>query len=355
MSAFETNAPLFEKFLKSIKDLPADGGGSQRNAHFIARNFLLEEHLDPLRVASYVAQLAGRAPRDLDEWRAMHDRPAGYLGKHVFLRPEGVHDHRYVNPTDPAVCPETFRAPLALIGSEIDLDTPLIRLVAVDYIATSAIATSGSIMSARRRTKEVFDLGKRVVADPSDVAAQSELQSIFDDSFTDADYRPVFAAFRQDVSEELQDVKDPLWANKLRNQLGLFHIRQLHPPGLPRSVFLFAYNMRDVPQVKGEADRRPLAVPAVLDQRLCEAFCPAPLGKQSGWIMNLIPGGNSDPVREVLHPRMPLQVKHLIRVGEVTEPVSEDLSRARGDHLFLLRILTERDDYGADTDSDLLL
>jgi hypothetical protein len=50
---------------------------------------------------------------------------------------------------------------------------------------------------------------------------------------------------------------------------------------------------------------------------------------------------------------MPLEPKHLFRVGTVTTPVPDYLGHARRDHLLWLRLLSNREDYAAATDSDL--
>jgi hypothetical protein len=50
---------------------------------------------------------------------------------------------------------------------------------------------------------------------------------------------------------------------------------------------------------------------------------------------------------------MPLEAKHLFRVGTVTTPVPSYLGPARRDHLLWLRLLSDRENYAATTDSDL--
>src|SRR5689334_7050496 len=112
MSAFDSDSQ-FEEFLKRMKEPQAGATGPEQYAHFIARNFLLEERLDPLRRANYLAQLAGGAPANIDEWHGTH---TDYLRDHVFLTPHKAHDYRIVDRNDLDVCPETFRAPTALIS-----------------------------------------------------------------------------------------------------------------------------------------------------------------------------------------------------------------------------------------------
>src|ERR1700741_5202510 len=108
MSAFSTAAPEFEKFLASVKADPAlapGSGGSPENTRFIPRNFLIEERLDPLRIATYAVELPLGGRGTFVEWITAHN---GYLEKHVFLKPPALHDYHSVARNNPAVCPETF-------------------------------------------------------------------------------------------------------------------------------------------------------------------------------------------------------------------------------------------------------
>src|SRR5947209_6688524 len=134
MSAW-TTVPRFADFLAKAKDdhaLNSRGSGAPQNAHFIPRNFLLEERLDASRVASYAAELSA-GPASFAEWDEAHKR---YLERHVFVRPPAIHDYRRIERANPRVCPETFRAALALLAFQgTDFDTYLIRLVPVADLA----------------------------------------------------------------------------------------------------------------------------------------------------------------------------------------------------------------------------
>jgi hypothetical protein len=118
-------------------------------------------------------------------------------------------------------------------------------------------------------------------------------------------------------------------------------------------VFLFRYTVRELPRRIGEADRRPIALPTVLDHRLAEAFCPAPQGLRQGQVLNLRENATQQPAREVLHLFMQPKPEHLFRVGTLKTPVPDYLGSARRDHLIWLRLLSDREDYAAGTDSDL--
>lgn len=342
MSAFETMAPAFEAFLERAKTdraLAPGIGGVLHNTRFIADNFLIEERLDPSRVTSYANGLPTTGPSDFAKWNQVHNE---YLKYHVFRRPPALHDYRVVARDNPVVCPETFRAPLALRTFQgTDLDTAFIRLVSVADLA----------WLAKESDDYIFSLGEQVMAEPrTDNPAREELSLVLENAFTgpECQHRPVFAAFYEDFLEELRDPANTGWANRLRDRMGLYHINQWLPGGLPRRVFLFKYAVRNIPRHAGreEAERRPIAIPVVMDHRLFEAFCPAPRELERGCTLNLETDAREEPAREVLHLFMPLQVKHLFRVGQVTTPVPDDLASLREDHLIWLQLLANRDRYG---------
>lgn len=60
------------------------------------------------------------------------------------------------------------------------------------------------------------------------------------------------------------------------------------------------------------------------------------------------------PRREILHPGLAFQAKHLWKVGTIKKPVvPADLGVARGLHLLLVRQQSGRPDYAVGTDEDL--
>lgn len=348
VSAFSTEAPSFEAFLATAKDalaLAPGKGGDPRNTRFIARNFLIEERIDSGRATHYAAEIPLGGPASFDEWNVAHNL---YLASHVFRPPSASYDphHNAVDTGDTAVCPETFRSPLALTAFQgTDLDTDFIRVIPVSDIAW----LSG------RNEDEIFSLGQQVVMDPNPRSApRADLAIILEEAFLGpkCDHRPVFAAFYEDFLELLRDPVDNTWPDRLRDRLGLYQLNQWTRP-FPRRIFVFRYAVRDLPRRQGDADRRPIALPAVLDHRLAEAFFPAPRELRQGQIINFETGATDQPAREVLHLFMPMEPRHLFRVGTVTNPVPDDLGPARRDHLLWLRLLSGREEYATATDSDL--
>lgn len=348
MSAFSPSAPALDAFFQSIKDAPALAprrGGDPRNARFIPRNFLIDERIDAGRAANYSGAFSSPGPTSFDEWNEAHNI---YLASHVFRPPSATYDphHNAVNTSDPAVCPETFRSPVALRAFQgTDLDTDFIRVMAVSDIA----------WMSDHLEDEVYALGEQVAGDPDPrSAARADLETIFEAAFLGpkCDHRPVFAAFYEDFLDALRDPSDLAWPDALRDRLGLYHLNQWSSR-FPQRVFLFRYPVREIPRRTGEADRRPIALPAVLDHRLSEAFCPAPHDLRSGQLVNLGKGADQ-PAREVLHLFMPLKTRHLFRVGRLTTPVPDYLGPARRDHILWLRLLSDREDYARTTDDDLV-
>ena len=317
--------------------------GDPRNTRFIPRNFLSDERIDSSRAGQYALALPPGRPGSFDDWNAAHNF---YLAGRVFLPPPASHDYHAVPADNPRACPETFRSRLALTAFEAtDLDTDFIRMVAVSDIA----------WRSGRREEEIFALGEQVIRDPvRPTTAGDVLAIILEEAFLGpmCDHRPVFAAFYEDFLDDVRDPVDTTWPNKLRDRLGLFHINQWLRP-LPRHVFLFRYTVRELPRLQGDLERRPIAVPGVLDHRLSEAFCPAPQELDRGQCVNLEANSQSQPAREVLHLFMPLEPKHLFRVGTVTSPVPDYLGPARRDHLIWLRLLSGRENFAAQTDADL--
>jgi hypothetical protein len=301
--------------------------------------------LDQARIQSYAEFLNDSTTWNFEQWYDKHNE---YLRVEVFVTGTQP-DYNLIDASDPTICPETFRGGQALIPFQgTDLDTHLIRLVPVADLAYLSNKTEDHI----------FSLGEQVLLsqNPRD-PAYVELSMILDSAFNGprADHRPVFAAFYEDFKEELQAPTNDMWANQLRDRLGLFHINQSKPLGLPRKVFLFRYPVREVPRHAGKSSSRPLAIPGVLDQNLFEAFCPAPRELDRGRLVNLKADALEEPAREVLHLFMPMKVEHLFRAGKVTNPVPEDLKNPRRDHLIWMRLHSDRQLYASDTDGDLLI
>lgn len=350
MSVFLATSPAFDQFLKSSKDgfpVPATGpttGARETHRAFVARNFLLEERLQPERVTRYGAFVSPQAPASFDAWLHAHN---SYLLQRVFVAGTGEPGQHGLDTSNPQRCPETFLdgcADGAWQATDLDLD--LLR-----WISVSDLAWFSEVPET-----EWLRVGKQALENPRDAGAQAALGDLLDEAFSSprCDHRPVFATFYEDFSGCFRDDAEPDWPDLLRDRLGLYHISQWVNPGLPRPMFLFRYPVRHVPRRQGAdpTSHRPLVAPTVLDHALSEAFCPAPQSMPRGRVVTLDWNGPQypDPVREVLHPFVPLGAEHLFRIGSVRRPVPDDLTRARRAHIERLRELSGRPDFAQSTD-----
>lgn len=344
VSRFGRSIPHLALFLEDAKDRidlvrgVADGSD---NARFVVRNFLLDERLDDARLASYARFVEPSTPLDFEAWDSAHKR---YLRNCVFVTPSADHDLRFATMDRPDICPETFRHSASQEFQATDRQIHLLRLVRVEDIAYLADEEGGTVWL---RVNEWL-------RDPNPTnPARAELARILDQaaSSPEADHRPVFATFYEDL---LGDLGEGDWPDLIRDRLGLHHINQWNPPGLPARVVLFRYPVQDIPRKRGETGKRPIAVPSVLDHRFSAAFCPAPRELDRGRVVNLRAGANLEPAREVLHFFMRYQPQHIFRAGEVTRRVPAGLTEIRRDHLIWLQLATDRNDYAAHTDGDIL-
>jgi hypothetical protein len=293
---------------------------------------------------------------DFAVWGTQHFN--AYLLAQVCLR-KLDHAPGVIDQNDHANCPETFRlsAALQLFGS-VDEWLDLIRVVDVKPIADRAGVTLDEALTLARHVVQ-HNLPKwtgTTTANPPADEKTREFEAILEEWDRVLDLSPVWATFWEDVkrifgNSPTDDIPD--WPDKLRDWAGLYH---LDPAGRVGEVplFVFRYAVGELPRLKGERERRPLAVPTVLDGRLSEAFCPSPKGQPTGHVVGL--GADDDALRrEVLHPALPFRAKNLFRAGIVRRPVPVDLTAARRKHLDNLRYTISEDyfTYAEETDRDL--
>jgi hypothetical protein len=318
-------------------------GADIRAEHvFEARNFLLDEGIVSARVDSYAEAGAMKGHASIEDWQGIHWT---YLTERVFRQPTGDGLPRTLDPADEISCPETFRfidpaAPFLPTDSR----SHLIRVERLRFVADSAGIAAGDLRSIAegalqhdldsvRRLNDALEAWERLI-----------------------EARPVFAAFWDDVADLFGDTPaddPPGWEDVLRDSLGLLH----YDPGVRGNaleVLVFKYPVSMVPRLKGlDRDRRPLVPPTVLDNLPSPAFLPAPRGSVTGHVIDLAANAR-DLRREVLHPGVPFEAKHLWRVGTIRQPVDPaNLPLARGLHLVMVRGASGRQDYALGTDGDL--
>lgn len=157
------------------------------------------------------------------------------------------------------------------------------------------------------------------------------------------DWRPTFAAFKDEVLSELAE---PDWPCRMRNRLGLAHYDCRDGP-IP--VALMEYPLRDV----GDAARAAgiscaFVAPTVLDTGPWPYFFPAPPKTPYGRTMALFEVADvRQLLAELLHYRVTYRRDHIVAVGEIrTAPESFDLSALRNHHLLALRLESRCYDFG---------
>jgi len=303
-------------------------GSDIQNEHaFTARNFLLDEGIVPTRVDSYAEAGAMKGHASLEDWQGAHST---YLAERVFRLPTGDGLPKTLDPADEISCPESFRfldpaAPFLPTDSR----SHLIRVERLRFVAEFAGVDPGALRSAAEGALQ---------GDSDSVRRLNDALEAWERA---VEARPVFAAFWDAVADlfgETSADDPPGWEDVLRDSLGLLHYDP-RTRGGPIEVLIFKY---------------PVSVPpTVLDNTPSPAFLPAPRRSLTGHVVDLA-AKTKELRREVLHPGVPFEAKHLWRVGTIRQPVDPTiLPLARGLHLLLVRDASGRKDYALGTDGDL--
>ena len=157
------------------------------------------------------------------------------------------------------------------------------------------------------------------------------------------DARPAFAAFWDEVEDELEDAD---WSHTLRDRLGLGHYG--YTEGQPQPIALMRYSVADVHAARNEGGAA-LALPTVLDGGLHEFFFPVPREHPFGATVHLVPDRADMLTAEVVHCRIDYERRHLFRLGEITRsgrPDDREIGAARDLHLIALQEVCGRQDFG---------
>ena len=171
------------------------------------------------------------------------------------------------------------------------------------------------------------------------------VQSFFEAWNQRRDARPAFAAFYDEVQQELDDDD---WPHAFRDRLGLGHYG--HAGGAPLPVALMRYSLADV--YSARAQQQPssaCALPTVLDGGMHEFFFPVPREHPYGATVHLLPGRADTLTAEIVHCRIDYRREHLYRLGTITRPHRLDdiqLREARDLHLLALQEACGREDFG---------
>ena len=182
-------------------------------------------------------------------------------------------------------------------------------------------------------------------ADEGDDDASQAVRGFFRTWNDRRDARPAFAAFWDEVQEELDDAD---WPHALRDRLGLGHYG--YAEGQPQPIALMRYSVAAVHAAQEKHQlRTACALPTVLDGGMHEFFFPVPREHPFGATVHLVPDKADTLTAEVLHCRIDYERRHLCRLGEVTRPGRPDddaIREARDLHLYALQEECKRQDFG---------
>lgn len=157
------------------------------------------------------------------------------------------------------------------------------------------------------------------------------------------DWRPLFAAFKDEVLEELAEED---WPCRMRDRLGLAHYDCADGP-IP--VALMEYSVGEIMEAANAAGVScAFTVPTVLDSGPWPYFFPAPPELSCGRAMSLFEVADDEALlAEMLHFRLTYRRDHIARLGEIrTPPPGIGLAALRNHHLTALQMASGRYDYG---------
>lgn len=157
------------------------------------------------------------------------------------------------------------------------------------------------------------------------------------------DWRPAFAAFKDEV---LDDLRRPDWPSRLRDRLGLAHY---DCAVVPIPIALMEYSVAEVNIAAANfAGASAFAAPTVFDSGPWPFFFPAPLELSCGRTMALYEvQDDNELLAEILHFRVAYTREHLVRLDEIRTPLNQfDLRGLRNHHLLALHVAAGRDDFG---------
>lgn len=303
----------------------------------VARNFLLDEGVQPERVRSYGAPVAPA----FEQWKAHHE---AYLTRAVYPTPPDEGRPKAFDLDDADLCPQTFRLPARSPYLHSGAKLHLLRLVELNFLQ--------SVL--KLPPSQLQQQAQAALGQPESAPAYRHFDRLLERWQKALKLRPVYAAYWEDMADLFGDAPDqdqPDWADQMRDRLGLAH---LDPDARgPIDVLVFRYAVEELPPLRQWQNSAPLLPPTVLDGGFSAAFCPAPASCATGHVVHLA-GDDRLLRREVLHPAMNYHAKHLWRIGRVRKSFRlDDLPDARAIHLASIRKHCACPDYAKTTDGDL--
>ncbi|MDP3856878.1 MAG: hypothetical protein Q8Q73_03850 [Stagnimonas sp.] len=309
--AFQANKPFFA-FLQET------AGKSNLDEVAPSENYILDERLPDVRGDSFLAfnGFVGQT-HDRDLWFQQH---ANYCRAHVAL---------------PSIS-ETFSAINNPNWLALSPDWDVVRIETIYGLAGRARSSS---LSEAEVIGLIDDMLKsRAASTPFDTLKQAQLEKWIRQVSSGSDRRPAFVAPYAEVEDILNQ---PDWANRLRDALGLGHIRPW--AGNPMPVVLLQYNLvrvHDAHIGKPAWAASPTVLDDVPGQMPNPCFFPAPKKASSdGYGFTVDLGSPWVAFRkELLHGHIAYTLADVRRIGEITTDVpTARIVDARKDHLELLK------------------
>jgi len=308
--AFQANNPFFAFLTTAARSVSLAEWAP-------AENYILEERLSPDRHQEFLntSGFATTSPADVPDWFAQH---YNYTLVHIAQRgaPPGSLASTFRSINQPALLTVQSAQDVVRVETLEGLHSRARSILSVDQVQT--LITQ---YLAIRRTGAL-----------PPVAIEAPLRKWITDACRGGDSRPTFAAPLAEVEIILAQ---PDWANRLRDALGLGHIRSSATG--PARVLLMRYSLE---RVRNAYLRAPAwaAAPTVLDDVARSGpnpcFFPAPETSWAGFGFTVDPdSSNPISVREILHAPIPYVLEDIQAFGLVTSPVPDpSVTSARDRH-----------------------
>lgn len=296
--------------LGSLLAVWANSGDLRTRAE--AHNILFEERLGQDRLGVFEALLSGSCP----DYERLKLQLLDFVGTYVEVaRPNA---------------PLTFTK--MNVGGAMTKPSPEQKLIRVENLTRRLDSTALTLLDLQRCLASTK---------PDEMAL---LEDFVNQWNRDRDNRPAFAAFKDQLLDEVGDAN---WPHRLRDRLGLAHYS---PAGGKLAVALVEYTVGEVlDEAAGSPDiAYPFCIPTFLDFRSNSQFFPTPRELSAGAPMALFEIWSDEVlIAEVLHSRLTYRPHHIIKLGEISLGVPEtDFRMMRNNHLAALQMAAARDDFG---------
>jgi len=308
--AFQACAPFFG-FLRSV------AGGTILAEAAPAENYILDERISPVRQAAFLRHggFDAAVPGTVADWFQEHKN---YTVASVARAAESV----------------TFADENRPAWLTLEPDWDVVRIETLEGLCDRA---TGSMIAPGEVEQLVAELlADRSGRQPMTADRRAALNKWLRQVNGGRDRRPAFVAAFAEVEPILNEAD---WANRLRDALGLGHIRGT--AGRPATILLVQYNLERVQRTHA-AKSAWAATPTVLDDVATAGpnacFFPAPLSNSDGYGFTVdLAEVNASWKREFLHARIDYTLDDIRRIGKVdTEVTVARIEQARADHRDLL-------------------